>query len=189
MTVEEIFSKLSQHMLKGIMIHEQLANYYDFLALMGYKRCHEYHFLNEICLYRGVCRYFINHYNKLLQYTDTESVEIIPKSWYNYTRQDVDMSTKKNAVKNGFTKWVEWKKETKALYENIYKELVEIGEVAAAMKVKELICDVDSELKKAEREFLYKKSVDFDMIVIVDEQDKLHEKYKKKEKEIGVDIC
>lgn len=71
----------------------------------------------------------------------------------------------------------------------MYKELVEIGEVAAAMKVKELICDVDCELKRAEREFLYKKAVDFDMIIIVEEQAELHEKYKEKEKEIGVDIC
>lgn len=189
MTVEEIFSKISQHMLKGIMTHEQLANYYDFLALMGYKRCHEYHFLNELCAYRGVCRYFINHYNKLLPYADTNGVEIIPKEWYNHTRQEVDMTTKKNAVKNGFMLWVEWEKETKALYENMYKELVEINEVAAAMKVKELICDVDCELKKAEREFLYKKAVDFDMVVIAEEQEKLHEKYREEEKKIGVDIC
>ena len=31
MTVEEIFRDLSAHMVKGVMIHEQLADYYDFL--------------------------------------------------------------------------------------------------------------------------------------------------------------
>ena len=35
MTVEEIYAELSAHMIKGIMMHEQLANYYDFLGLEG----------------------------------------------------------------------------------------------------------------------------------------------------------
>ena len=40
MTVDEIFSKLSGHMIKGLMIHDQMSDYYDFLSLRGYKRCH-----------------------------------------------------------------------------------------------------------------------------------------------------
>ena len=47
MTVEEIFSKISQRMIGGLMFHEQMSNYYDFLNLRGYKKCHEYHYLEE----------------------------------------------------------------------------------------------------------------------------------------------
>ena len=55
MTVEEIFSKVSAHMIKGMMIHDQLASYYDFLNLHGFKRCHDYHYNKEAKAYRALC--------------------------------------------------------------------------------------------------------------------------------------
>jgi NADH:ubiquinone oxidoreductase subunit len=189
MTVDEVYSKIASHMIKGIMFHEELANYYDFLGLKGYKRCHEYHFIDETCAYRGLCRYYINHHNKLIPHEEVEEPDVIPESWYKYTRQEVDNNTKKNAVKNGMTLWVNWEKETKQLYEQMYKELIEIGEVASAMKIKELVCDVDCELKKAERYQLNKKAVDYDLDVVIEEQNRKHDKYRKKMKRLGVEIC
>ena len=59
MELKEIYSNIVSHMIKGMMIHAQLADYYDFLGLQGYKRCHEYHYMKESCAYRGVSRYFI----------------------------------------------------------------------------------------------------------------------------------
>jgi hypothetical protein len=115
--------------------------------------------------------------------------KIIPDSWYKYTRQDVDSATKKTAVKNGLQVWVDWEKETKKLYEESYKELFDLGEIAAAMKIKELVCDVDCELKKAERYQLDKKAVDYDMITIMSEQEEFHHHYKEKAEKIGVYIC
>jgi hypothetical protein len=163
-TVDEIYARIAQHQIKGIMLHEQFANYYDFLGLKGYKRCHEYHYLDETCAYRGLCRYFINHHNKLIPQLPVEDPKIIPDSWYRYTRQDVDTTTKKNAVKNGLIIWVDWEKDTKKLYEQMYKELIAIDEVASAMKIKQLICDVDCELKKAERYQLEKKLLTITLI-------------------------
>ena len=63
MTVEEIFKKLLSHQIKGVMTHEQLANYYDFMSLHGYKRCHEYHAKREFNAMRKLQRYYINHFN------------------------------------------------------------------------------------------------------------------------------
>lgn len=189
MTVEEIYSKILQHMIKGLMFHEQMSNYYDFLGLKGYKRCHEYHYLEENCAMRTLNRYFINHHNKLIPKLDVSDPEIIPNSWYKYSRQDVDNGTKKNAVKNGLTLWREWETETKELYEKMYKELIDIDEVASAMKIKELICDVNCELKKVERYQLNKKATDYDLIDIIEEQHKKHEKYRHKMKKIGIKIC
>lgn len=189
MTVDEIYAKIAQHMVKGIMIHEQLANYYDFLSLQGYKRCHEYHFLKEMCSYRSICRYFINHHNKLVPYLPVDNPKVIPDSWYKYTRQDVDSATKKSAIKNGLTIWNDWEKETKKLYEQMYKELMNINEVASALKIKELICDVDCELKKVERYSINLKAIDYNLEIIVPDQKKTHEKYRKKEEKIGMYIC
>ena len=158
MELKEIYSKIASHQIKGMMIHAQLADYYDFLGLQGYKRCHEYHYLKESCAYRGISRYFINHHNMLIPEEKIEDPEVIPESWFEHTRDDVDSATKKNAVKSGLTKWVEWERETKKLYEQMYQELMNIGEVASAFKIKELICDVDCELKKAERYWLNKEA-------------------------------
>jgi hypothetical protein len=44
MTVEEVFKSIAERQLQGLMMHEDLANYYDFLNLHGYKKCQEYHF-------------------------------------------------------------------------------------------------------------------------------------------------
>lgn len=178
MKVDEIFGDLTKHMIEGFMLHEDLANYYDFLNLHGYKRCHEYHYYHESKLYRKICRYYINHYNKLLKYDDPQSPNVIPMNWFNYERSSVDTSTKRNAVKNAIEKWVSWETETKALYQRLYNELIEIDEIASAKKVMCLICDVDNELKKATRKHLDLKSVDYDISYILFEQDKIHDKYK-----------
>lgn len=171
------------------MFHEQFANYYDFLALRGYKRCHEYHFFEETCAFRSLNRYFINHYGKLIPAEKVEDPKVIPDNWYKYTRQAVEPATKVAAVKNGLQSWVEWEKETKSLYEQMYGELMELGEVAAATKVHELICNADCELKKTERYHLSKKAADFSIADIMADQEHMHDKYKKKSRKLGVYIC
>lgn len=182
MEVQEIFDNLAEHMLKGMMIHENLANYYDFLGLRGYKRCHEYHFLEETKNYRKICRYYINHYSRLIHEPEFSAPDVIPESWYSHIREDVDISTKKNAVKNGLMIWKQWEKETKTFYQNMYKELLERNEVASANKINELVCDVDEELKEVQRYLLNKEAINYDMSVIVEEQKYKHDKYKKKMK-------
>ena len=190
MTLEEIYAELSAHMIKGMMIHAQMADYYDFLGLEGYKRCHEYHFMMETCNMRSIHRYFLNHHNKLIKEQRIEDPRVIPDSWYNYKRQDVSTTTKQTGVKNGLTMWVDWERETKKLYERMYKELMDLNEVASAFKIKELICDVDKELKKAERYQLNKEATDYDIKSIIGEQRAKHNKYKRKmEKDIKVVIC
>ena len=179
-TVEEIFKTLSSHMIKGIMIHEQMADYYDFLNLHGYKRCHEYHSKCEMKAMRKLHRYFINHYNKLIEEEIIENPDVIPSSWYRYTRQEVDTNTKRNAVKAGIEKYVAWEKETKELYENMYNELLDMGEVAAAHKLSCYIHDVDCELKWAQRRHIDLLASDYSISHILGEQKYLHDWYKKR---------
>ena len=182
MTVENIFKDLSSHMIKGIMLHEQMSDYYDFLNLHGYKRAHEYHAKCEMRSMRHLHRYFINHYNKLIEEDVIQNPDAIPASWYRYTRQDVDANTKRSAVKSGVEKWVAWETETKDLYQKMYRELMDIGEVAAAKEVCCYIKAVDKELKWAHRKHITLVSVDYSMAFIQGEQDRLHDKYMEKMK-------
>lgn len=177
MTVEEIFGKIANHMVEGLMFHSQMAEYYQFLGLDGYSQCHEYHFLCESKSYHKIIIDFINYFNKLLPTSQAENPNVIPRTWYKYIRADVDMSTKRNSVKTGLEKWVSWEKETQNLYQQMYKELINIGEIAAANKVMELIKDVTEELHDAEQYLLNKKSTEYDMVDIIEEQHKNKEEY------------
>ena len=66
MGVEDIFSQLVEHMIQGIMIHSQMADYYNFLGLKGYAKCHEYHFFSENIGFRRLSWYYLKHHNKLI---------------------------------------------------------------------------------------------------------------------------
>lgn len=65
----------------------------------------------------------------------------------------------------------------------MYKELMNINEVAAAEKVCEIIQEVEEELQTIEQYHLEKVAVNYDMTVIIEEQKPLHCKYKKMIKE------
>lgn len=184
MTVEEIFKELATHALKGMMVHEEMCNYYDFLGLKGYRKCHEYHFLSQTCSYRRLCKYYINHFNKLVERIDFNREEIIPKSWYAHVRQDVDPKVLRESVKTGLQTWVEWQTQTKKLYQDMYKQLINIGEIDAAQFVEEMIEDVSHELKCATIYHLHKKAIEYDATCIIGQQKQLHCLFKEKIKQM-----
>ena len=58
----------------------------------------------------------MNHYNKFVpkrSLNNLSSPTLIPDSWYNYTKDNVDINTKRNAIKTGFERWIDWEKEVK----------------------------------------------------------------------------
>ena len=54
MTTGEIFSKIAAHMIEGLMFHQQMANYYEFLGLEGYAQCHGYRYMEESCNFQMI---------------------------------------------------------------------------------------------------------------------------------------
>ena len=184
MTVEEIFNQISNHMVKGIMFHAQMSDYYNFLGLKGYSKCHEYHFICENYNFRKLSHYFLNHYDKIIQDLPTSNSSIIPASWAKYKRQDVDAATRKSAIQTGIENWVKWEQNTKLIYEKMYIELISLKEIDAAMEIKKYISDVSEELTKAKQKHIEEKSIDFDITVLIEEQDELYQKYSKEIAEI-----
>lgn len=180
MTVEEIFNKLATHMCQGVMYHDEIAKAYDFLGLWGMSKCHTYHAVEEKQGYKCLSHYYATHYFKLLQLEEIQKPKIIPELWYKYTTQAVDNATKKSAVKELVTTWVEWERSTKKLYQEMWQELTAIGEIAAAAKLKHYICEVDKELHDAEKKLIKLESLGYDIETIIKWQDSLHKKYKKK---------
>ena len=66
MTTDKIFSLIAQHMVEGLMVHSQLADFYGFLSLKGYQKCHEYHYLSESIGYSAFCEYVVDHFDVLI---------------------------------------------------------------------------------------------------------------------------
>ena len=179
MTTEEIFTKLLSHMAEGTKTHDQLAKAFDFLKLEGFARMHDYHQCEEKLSYLLLYNYYSHHYHRLLK--PEESIpSLIPDTWFKYTSFDVDSGTKRNAVKELYTQWVSWEKETKTLYQEMRQELYKIGEVSAALELDSLIIDVTEELKHAEAQLIRMESIGYDLSEITSWQNQLKKKYKKK---------
>ena len=186
MTVEEIFSQISKHMIEGVMIHAQMADYYSFLGLKGYSKCHEYHFISENSNFRKLSWYYLKHFNKLIPEMPNNNPNVIPTAWFKYKRQEVDTSTRKTAIQGGIEKWVNWEYNTKMFYQNMYKELINLNEIAAACEIKKYIMDVDEELAHAQQKHLEDKSIDYDIFDIMAKQEDIYKKYCKKIKELDI---
>jgi hypothetical protein len=180
MTVEEIFSKISAHMVEGMMHHEQFSDYYNFLSLGGYCCCHTYHYLKETHDRAKLHDFFINKYNKLIPETAVNAKSIIPPAWFGATRFNVDTATKKNGIKTALTEWHKWEKETRDLYVQMYSELIRINEISAAEYIACMISDVESEIKYSESKIIELNSLGYDLTYIYSEQEHISHKYRKK---------
>ena len=51
MTIEEMFSHIADNMIKGLMVHSQLVDYFGFLGFEGYQKCHLYHYFDDFFFY------------------------------------------------------------------------------------------------------------------------------------------
>lgn len=185
-----IFNEIVKRKIGGVMFHEDMANIMDFMGLRGFKREHEYRALKEFADMRSVERYAINHINYIPNGNGANrEVNVIPSNWYNASRFQVSDGERKSKLKELYTYWQKWENETKLFLQHSFQELVELGAIASANKVNELICDVDYELKCLEREMLTYCSLNWEMLYIVEKQDAIHEKYKQKTKEnIHIDL-
>lgn len=65
--LQALYSELINRMKQGVEMHEQLADYYAFLNLPGYQKCHEYQMLCELLTYRKAKDMYLKEYNKLVQ--------------------------------------------------------------------------------------------------------------------------
>lgn len=186
---KDIYTTVNARQVTALMFHDEMADLFDFLGLRGFKRMHEYQYFAESAEHRATKRYYVNHHGMLLCESHIESIDVVPSDWYQYNRMDVTCAVRRQAVQKAMEQYREWESGTKALYSKCACYLMNWGKVADFNKINDLLCDVDMELKYLERLILELKSVDYDDAYIGVMQDKLHEKYKEKTKEIGVDIC
>lgn len=188
MTCREIFSHVLSRQVYALMFHDQMANYFDFLGLHGFKRMHEYQYLSESIGFRKLQRYYINRYNELIEPHEVDDPEAIPSEWMKHFRSDVTPQIKKRSVKEAFEEYREWEKETEECLSKCAKALYDRGMLMDYSYMIGLMEDVCCELKRIERLMLKLSGVEYDMTYIEEIQDKIHEKYKKKIYHVGEEL-
>ena len=171
MAVAETFAQLAKHMVKGLMVHDQMVNYFDFLGLDGFRLEQEKHYREESENYHRLCHFYMTHYGGLINPGEIANPNLIPQSWFKHVRSDVDNSTKRNGIENAFSEWKKWELEARKTYENAYKDLMSLNEVSAALFLVEFMKDVDEELELIDRRILALRSVDYDLVYVNELQD------------------
>lgn len=179
-TLEDVYSEVNARYIAALMLHDQMADYFDFLGLHGYKRLHEHQYYEESRERRKLKRYYINHHGRLIPDRFSGAVSMIPDGWLTANRISVGRSAKQKAVEDGFNAYREWETETKKLYETYSRKLRDLGAVADAVFLESMVEDVSEELKRLERIITDLISAGYDMVYVVESQKKLHDKYKEK---------
>ena len=171
MTVDEVFTAIVSHMVKGVMMHEQLSSYYAFAGLHGYEKYHSDRYIEESKTLIKTSSYYTSRYGKLVQDIKIDIPKLIPQSMYKHTTEELGTNDIRQIVKATLKEWVDWEAETKELYEDCYTKLIsDNAAVADAMFVAKLIKEVDKEHSEAYNFWLCKKATEFDISLIISEQ-------------------
>lgn len=177
---EDVYNKINEHMCKALAFHEQLADYFCFLGLHGYKRMLEYQYMCECAEKRKLHRRYIDIHQKIIPVKQVQIPVFIPADWSRYTVEDIDDSVVPKFVRAALKEWKSWEEKTKELYEQQCEVLQQAGLVPDYEFVKKLVVDVEKELKKIVRIIESLNGTGYDVNTIHGMQDKYHEKYKKK---------
>ena len=171
MTAEEVFTKISAHMIVGVMIHKELADYFGFLSLAKYEKIHSKQYISESKELRNLSKYYITRFYKIIPESKVEIPNVIPRDMYKHKSDDLSPMDIRQATKYTLELWVDWETKTKKLYEESYADLMSNGDVGSALYISELIKDVDEELVEAKTLLMKNQHTDFDVVKIIEDQD------------------
>lgn len=175
-----IFKDLSSRMIKGLMIHDQLNQYFLFLNLPGYSMCQKYHYIKESINYQYLNDFYIQNYGKLIPTDAISNPNLIPLEWNNRDMQSIDNEQKKRAIKAGFQKWINWEEGSLKAYENAYANLMNMRQVQAASFINKYITDVSEQLYSIKNQYLNQNFLDYDLNNIINSQKEMYDYYAKK---------
>lgn len=180
---EEIYLKLDEHMRKGLSMHEQLADYFCFLGLQGFKRKLEYQYMNEVAEHRKLHHKYINMHHRIIPMQNVDFPRMIPSDWSRYTTMDVNDNVLSKFVKSAMEQYKTWEEQTKQFYEDLWQDCLNYGMLADADYIAKLVKCSTKEIKDVTRICEQLNGTGYDAVSIHNMQDKYHKKYKSKYEE------
>lgn len=173
MTLHEIYSALGNRMVGAMMIHSQLVQIFAFVDLLPDMRKQENQLQEETHGLSELCKYYIQHHHNILVADNPPQIDILNLGLLKKSSNELTSEDKAYLIKYAMKEWIDWERDSKVLYEDSYRNLTDISEVASAEFVMRFIRDVDYELKEAERIFRVREGINWDLPAIYDKQSRM----------------
>ena len=176
MPLKEIYTSLANRMIGAIMIHSQLVQIFAFVDLLPDMRKQESQLQEETHGYSELNKYYIQHHHNILIADNPPQIDILNLGLLKKSSEELTPEDKTYLIKYGMKEWIEWERKSKVIYEDSYRELLDISEVASADFVSRFVRAVDLELKEAEKIFRVREGIDWDLSAIYDKQARINKR-------------
>lgn len=180
----QTITEICESIIEDIMRYNQMADIMDFMGCHGFKRMGEYSYYKASIALRKMHRYTINNCNRMVDEDSISNPEIIPQSWIAATRQQVDENTREKMVRQLIMGWKEYEKEKMSKLNNWQKKLLDEQQYCCAHMLMEYLDECREKVKRLERMIIEYSAVGWNMGYIMQQQEHLHNCYKKKTEEV-----
>ena len=171
--MREIFKKLSNRMVGAMMIHTQLTELFNFIDLKSDAKRQKKQLHDESDGLLELEKYAAQHHHVLITSDNPSQVDILNLSVLKQPNDKLSPDDKIHLIQYAVEEWIKWERESKIIYEDAYRSLVDMSEIAAADFVLQYVKDVDKELRDAELLYGVRDAIDWDLATIYDKQARL----------------
>jgi hypothetical protein len=173
MTTHNIFTKLANRMVGAMMTHTQLTELFNFIDLKSDAKRQKKQLHEETDGLLKLEKYAAQHHHILITSNNPQQVDILNIGMLKQQNDELSPDNKIYLIQYALKEWIEWEKKSKIIYEDAYRNLVDMSEIAAADFVLQYVRDVDKELRDAELLYRVRDAIDWDLATIYDKQARL----------------
>lgn len=173
MTTHNIFTKLANRMVGAMMIHTQLTELFNFIDLESDAKRQKKQLREETDGLLKLEKYAAQHHHILITSDNPPQVDILNLGMLKQPNDKLSPDNKIYLIQYAMKEWIEWEKESKIMYEDSYRNLIDMSEIATADFVLQYVRDVDKELRDAEFLYRVRDAIDWDLPTIYDKQARL----------------
>ena len=174
MTTHNVFTKLANRMVGAMMIHTQLTELFNFIDLKSDAKRQKKQLHEESDGLLKLEKYVAQHHHMLITSNNPPQVDILNIGILKQHNDELSPDNKIYLIQYAMKEWIEWEKESKIMYEDAYRNLVDMSEIATADFVLQYVRDVDKELRDAELLYRVRDAIDWDLATIYDKQARLN---------------
>lgn len=171
--MHEIFKKLSNRMVGAMMIHTQLTELFNFIDLEADAKRQKKQLHEESDGLLKLEKYAAQHHHILIMSDIPPQVDILNLSILKQPNDNLTPDDKIYLIKYGIKEWIKWEKESKIIYEDAYRNLLDMSEIAVAEFVMRYVKDVDKELRDAEFLYRTRDTIDWDLPTLYQKEVKI----------------
>lgn len=161
MTVSEIMKKVFEAEMEGISFHNEQHELFKFLNYDGFAMLHRHQAQDEYNSFLDITNCFIDNINELVKIDYPQRKSTVPESFYHANRFEVTPQERRRYTKESFDKYKEWEEKAIRTYIDAYQNLIDIGNIDLADKVKKLIRDDSKEIRILEKLYIELENVEY----------------------------